>query len=191
MRASATFQLPPAGSDAAGLEGYSVESPDGEFVGTVRVVLEHGGETYVAVELGRPPVSNDLRAVPWQRVADVDHDALLVRIGRADVEGGLELDAGNAVEGGEAEAHRVTDVPAGARPAPAATFAAPGPVDRPSWYAALALGLAGLCATLGLVVFATTSDFGWEWVLFVLPAGLLAAAAVAGYRFFRRSSQRP
>ena len=187
MRPSETYQLPPAGADTAGLEGYSVESAKGEFIGTVRVVLRDDEGTYVVVERGTPPLRNDLRAIPWEDVSDVDHDGLAVQIDPAAVEAGIPLDPDNAIEVGEAEAQRVTGAPN--EPARTGNGGTAGPVDRPTWYAALALALAGAFSALGLVIFVSRGDPGWEYGLFAIPAVLFVAAALQGYRFFRHSSE--
>jgi hypothetical protein len=176
--------VPLAGSGSAGLEEYMVEDRSGEPVGKVVTLLEHGGEHYVLVERGRPPVRNDRRAVLWSDVEAVDHEALAVRIDLTGEELSqvLQVDPEKQVEGGPAEAVRALP------PRPAATSAdVPGPVDRAAPYAAtLALGAIGLIVLLGLFLFASTTDFDWEYVLFVIPAALFVGALMTGYNLTRR-----
>jgi hypothetical protein len=183
-RASWTYEVPLAGSGSAGLEEYMVEDRSGEPVGKVVTLLEHGGEHYVLVERGRPPVRNDRRAVLWSDVEAVDHEALAVRIDLTGEELSqvLQVDPEKQVEGGPAEAVRALP------PRPAATSAdVPGPVDRAAPYAAtLALGAIGLIVLLGLFLFASTTDFDWEYVLFVIPAALFVGALMTGYNLTRR-----
>ena len=179
--------MPPLAGAATGLEDYAVETGAGEFLGKVKTVLRRREQTYVVVESGAP-LARTLYAVPWEDVADVDHRAVTVRLGRAPDELGsaLELDPEKAVEGAGAEAVRVTDLPG--RRAPTSDPGAPGPVDRPTYAGLLVVALLGVFSTLVLVLFAMTADFTWQFALFVFPALLLAAASVLAYRFFRRPS---
>ncbi|HEX2044233.1 MAG TPA: hypothetical protein VHF23_01250 [Gaiellaceae bacterium] len=183
-----TYEIPPAASDAVGLEDYTVESARGEYVGKVKAVLRHGSETYVAVEGGTPPLTHALHAVRWENVREVDHGAVTVRLDLTEEElaAELELASSNAVEGGSAEAVRVTELPPELS-APSAPEA-PGPVDRPTYAWLLVAALTGVFSALVLALFATTREFTWEFGLFVVPLALLAAAGVLAYRFFRRPS---
>jgi hypothetical protein len=170
-----------------GLEDYGVETAAGEFLGKVKTVLRRGEDTYVVVESG-VPLARTLHAVPWSEVADVDHGAVTVRLGRPPTELGsaLELDPGKAIEGEGADAVRVTDVP-GQR-AFTSDPDAPGPVDRPTYAGLLVVALLGVFSTLVIALFAMITDFTWQFALFVVPAILLGAATVLAYRFFRRPS---
>jgi hypothetical protein len=183
-----TYEIPPPAGDAVGLEDYTVESASGEYVGKVKALLRHGSETYVAVEGGMPPLTRELHAVRWKNVSAVDHGAVTVRLGLTAEELGaeLELDSDNAVEGGAADAVRVTDLPPDL--SRQSTPEAPGPVDRPTYAGVLVAALTGVFSALVLALFATTTEFTWHFVLFVIPAVLLGAAAVLAYRFFRRPS---
>ena len=190
-KAEWTFQVPPAGSDAVGLEEYVVEDAVGTRIGRVMTLLRRDGGLYLAVERGNPPVTRDVRAVEWGDVERVDHDALTVflKLEEEGVERALELDPGRSVETGDAEAVRVTDAPPDvARAVPTGETA--GPVDRPSYALALALGLLGVFAFLVLVIAALAVDFTWHFALFAIPAALVAAAAVVAYRLFRTPYQR-
>jgi hypothetical protein len=182
-----TYEVPPLAGAAVGLEDYAVETAAGEFLGKVKTVLRRRAQTYVVVESG-VPLARTLYAVPWDDVADVDHGAVTVRLGRPPHELGsaLELDPGKAVEGAGAEAVRVTDVPG--QPVPTSDPDAPGPVDRPTYAGLLVVALIGVFSTLVLVLFAMTTDFTWQFALFVVPALLLGAAGALAYRFFRRPS---
>ncbi len=184
-RADWTYEVAPAGADSAGLEGYVVEASSGDAIGTVRTVLRRGEELYLAVTPGSP-VARETRAVPWADVDGVDHEALTVRLALAPdaFDEALELDPDKAVEGGGADAVRVTDLPADLRPSESP--AAPGPTDRPPYLAALGFGLAGVFAVLVLVIAASVVDFDWEFALFAIPAALFALAAVSGWRLLRR-----
>ena len=189
-RAPWTYEVPPAGAPSAGLEEYVVETARGEQIGKVVVVLHRRDEYYLAVDRGKPPLARDVRAFPWSDVAAVDHDALTVRLTLSDedVDGSLELDPDKGIEGVGAEAVRVAEL--SPELAPAASPEA-GPVDRPSYLLALALGLLGVFSTLALVVAAMSVDFDWEFALFAIPAILFAGAAVTAYRLFRTPYERP
>jgi hypothetical protein len=188
-KATWTYEVPPAGSDAVGLEDYSVETVGGDFLGKVKTVLRHDGHTYVLVESG-PPLARRRHAVPAPQVAEIDHEALAVRVARPPTElpSALELDPANAAESEGAEAVRVTELPD--QLTPTASPEARGPVDRPSYAFALSFGLFGVFAALVLVLFATTSGFTWHFALFAVPAVLLALAAFFAYRAFNRQSGR-
>ena len=189
-KADWTYQVAPAGSPAAGLEEYVVEAASGARVGKVTSVLARGDEIYVAVERGQPPVRHDVRAVPWRDVERLEHSALTIRLRLSEeaLDDALELDPDKGVEDGEAEARRVTELPQELRPSSAPD--APGPVDRPTYVVALALGAAGLFSLLAVVIAALAVDFTWHFALFVVPAALLALAAVFAYRSFRSPYER-
>lgn len=191
-RANWTYQVAPAGASSEGIEEYVVASSSGEWVGKVQTVLGHDGEFYVAVERGNPPFSHDVRAVPWREVTRVDHEALTVHLAldESALVKSLELDPDKGVEDEEAEARRVTELPADLT-RPQMTGDASGPADRPTWVLSLAFGLLGIFSVLVLAVAATAVEFTWHFALFVVPAVLLAAAAVSGYRSFRKPYKRP
>ncbi len=184
-RADWTYEVAPAGADSAGLEGYVVETSSGDAVGTVRAVLRRDDEVYLAVTEGSP-LGRDTRAVPWSDVGEVEHDALTVRLAvpREAFDGALELDPDRAVEGGRADAVRLTDLPAELRPSESPE--AHGPSDRPPYLASLGLGLAGVFSVLALVMAATFVEFDWEFVLFLIPVVLFALSGLAGWRLLRR-----
>ena len=184
-----TYELPPAGDGASGLEDYVVEDSGGEHLGKVGTVLRHDGDLFVAVEHGTPPVDNELVAVSWNAVRAVDHETLTVTLALslADLAQAPRLDRSRMVEDGRADAMRVTDVPGAVRPAPAATK---GPVDRPSYAVTVWLGLLGVFSALVLVIFASGTDFGWQFALFGIPVALLVTAGVIAYRTFRNPYER-
>ena len=57
-----TYELPPAGDGASGLEDYAVEDARGDHVGKVGTVLRRGDELFLALEHDTPPVGSDLLA---------------------------------------------------------------------------------------------------------------------------------
>jgi hypothetical protein len=185
VKASWTYEVPPAGADSAGLEEYLVETRGGEAVGKVVALLEREGERYLLLDSGAPPLAKERRAVRWDDIAEIDHETLTVTL-RLDVHelaSTVELDPANEVENGSAEAVRISDLPADLRP-PADPES--GPTDKPTYAAAIALFAAALLALLALVLAASGTDFTWEFGLFAIPAILVLAAAVAGYRSWRR-----
>jgi hypothetical protein len=186
-RAHWTYEIPTAAADASGLEDYEVESVDGKALGKVKVVLQRGDERFLAVEGGLPPARSELLAVPWDAVADVD-EALTVRLAADALERAVALEPGMAVEGGAAEASRVTTL--GREPAAAPPRAERGPVDRASYLVALLFGVVGIFGTLALIALGTAADLGWLWALAAIPALLILAGGVFAYRFFRRPSER-
>ena len=143
MKEQWTYEVPPAGAGASGLEDYQVETRDGEVVGKIISVLDREGDRYLAFDTGLPPVARQRRAVPWEDIVAIDHDALTVRIGLAKAELGqvLELDPANQVENGEADAVRLTDLPTEVT---ATDPSARGPIDRSSYALAIALFAGGL-----------------------------------------------
>jgi hypothetical protein len=184
-----TYEVPPAGAGASGLEDYQVETRDGEIVGKVISVLDHEGDRYLAFDTGLPPVMRERRAVRWEDIEAIDHDALTVRIDVAKHELGdaLELDPANQVEGGEADAMRLTDLP---KDVTEVDSRATGPIDKPSYVLAIACFAGGLLLLLGLVLAASSTDFTWEFALFLFPALLFASSAVVAYRAYRQPYER-
>jgi hypothetical protein len=185
-----TYEVPPAGTDASGLEDYQVETSDGRQAGKVVTVLDREGQQYVVFDLGIPPATRERRAVRFKDLAAIDHDTLTVRLRlrEDDLGQALELDPANAIEGGEADAVRITRLPRDLTPS-----AAPGrggPTDRPSYAGAVALFAAALITLLALFLAAAGTDFTWEFALFIVPLVLVLAAAVVAYRTFRQPYER-
>jgi hypothetical protein len=185
-RAPWTYEVPAAGADSVALEEYVVEEASGDPVGKVMTVLERRGELYVAVERGTPPLTHDLRAVPWKDVERVDHSSLTVRLGlpKEGIEEALQLDPKKRVEGERAEAHRLTELPRALRPS--TTPEAAGPVDRPLYMVALGSFALSLLALLALFIAASRVDFTWHFAFLAIPALLFLVSLVSGYRLFRR-----
>lgn len=184
-----TYELAPGAADARGIERFVVETSDGERVGTVAAVLRRGEETWLAIERGYPP-AHDLRAVPWDDVAAVDDQEHAVRLGiDADkVEASLELDRSKKVEGGPADAVRVTELP-GLLP----TFVAPeetAPPDRMELFVALGLGLLGAVTLLGAAALQGPTEGTLSLLLFLLPLALFAASIWLSFRVYRDPSAR-
>jgi hypothetical protein len=191
-RAEWTYQVAPAGASASGLEEYVVLDTSGARVGKVQTLLRRADELLLAFDRGNPPVTHDVRVVPWSEVERVEHDALTVRlrIGEDAVAQAMELDPAKGVEDGDADALRVTDLPPELR-RPSEPGETTGPVDRPTYAAAIALGALGLFALLTVVIVLSAEDEpGWVPVLFVVPAVLFLAAGAAAYRVFRAPYER-
>jgi hypothetical protein len=183
-----TFEIPPATADAAGIEDYQVESAVAEPLGKVKTLLRRNDELFLALEAGIPPLAQRIRAVPWGEIGEIDHDSLTVRLlARADeLHRYPVLDAGRAIEGGDADAVRVTEVP-GEEPRTVSPDE-PGQVDRPSYLAALVAGLLGAFTALLAVVVITVTDGAWRFAVLAVPVLLIVLGAVLAYRFFRRPS---
>ena len=178
--------MPPAGADAAGLEDYLVETRGGEPAGKVVALLERAGERFLLFDSGTPPVAKERRAARWEDIAEIDHDTLTITL-QTSLDETLELDPANEVEDGSAEAVRVTDLPQ------ELTRAAPpgaGPTDRPTYAIAVVLFALGLGGLLVLALAASATEFTWEFALVAVPVLLIAAAAVAAYRAWRRPYER-
>jgi hypothetical protein len=190
-KAGWTYQVPAAGESDAGLEDYLVETRSGEQVGKVRTLIRRGQELYVVVERGNPPLSHDLRAVPWEEAETVDHDslALRLRLEEHELERALELDPTKGVEDGDAEAQRVTKLPLELR-RPSLPGSEAGPVDRPTYVAAIAFFAIGLLAALGLALVITAVQEAWLAALAVIPALFFIASGVSAYRAFRSPYER-
>jgi hypothetical protein len=166
-----------------------VETREGAAAGKVIALLDRDDERYVVFDTGNPPVTRRRTAVPWRDVESVDHDTLTVRLAltERDLAGTVELDPANGIEGDQAEALRVTQLPRELTPS---SGPEQGPTDQPTYIGAIALFALGLIALLGLALVASSSDFTWEFALFVVPALFLAAAGVLAYRTFREPYER-
>jgi hypothetical protein len=193
-----TYEQPPGGEGAVGLEDYVVYTSEGTAAGKVTSLLRRRDELYLVVDRGSPPLSHDRRAVPWAEVSGVDHAALAVSLALSvsEFERAAELDPGLAVEPASSEtradagARRMVDLPPEANPGPASNQAR-GPEDRSLLYAA-SLGL-GLFAVLGLLgVVALVSVSGGDLVpFFLVPIALGALSLVLGYKLWRRPYEGP
>lgn len=183
-RAPWTYEVPLAGAGSLGLEEYVVEGRSGEPAGKVMTVLERRDRIYLVLERGRPPLQHDLRAIPWNEVETVDHAALTVRLklSSAAIEESLQLDPSKRVEGGPAEAVR-TEPP---QQSSSSSPDVPGPVDRAGPYTAMfALAAVGLIVLLGIILWASSTEFTWEYALLLIPAALFALSLASGYRLMR------
>lgn len=183
-----TYELPPEGGSSEGLEGYAVESSEGEWVGSVRVVLRRGSDQYLAVKRSAL-VGGDVRLVPWADVAAIDHATETVRLARsaAELAAAPRLVRGNGTHRHDAEAVRITG-----RLVAGATGAAGRIEPRRSRFGrALALSALVFLTILMTVVFASAPHpEGREHALFALPAlvvlGALGAALALRDRMRRR-----
>jgi hypothetical protein len=185
--ASWSYELPPAGAASEGLEDYEILTAEGHHVGIGLGVVRRGTTTFVLLDAGAmPPLVHRRIAVPWAKVADVDHAALVVRLSvdRADFDAvGLALEPGKAVHGPGAEAVRVRLPDALTRPAPPGA----GPEERSS---AIVLGLLAAAAPFSMFLIVTVwmarGLQGWEYALLAIPFVLAAlAVGLEGYRLFR------
>ncbi|HXV32616.1 MAG TPA: hypothetical protein VD769_01300 [Gaiellaceae bacterium] len=193
-----TYEQPPGGRGAEGLEDYVAYTAEGDPAGKVTSLLEHDGDVLVVVDRGSPPFTHDRRAIPWAQVESVDHASLAVRLrlSAAQLDGVPRLDPDLAVEpaageeSAEGTAVRTSDLPAEARPR-ASSPDGRRPADRPYLYAA-ALG-AGLFAVLGLLgtVALVTAGGGDLVPFFLVPLVLGAVALLLAYRLWRRPYEGP
>lgn len=178
-----TFEVPPGGADAAGLEDYGVELRGGERLGTIVDSVAEGDRRWLVVETGLPPLKRDRRAIPWSEIQDVDHDALLVTVAASTAETFPRLPEAGRED--EAPARRVTESPDAPRYVPTGDVA--GPTDRNTLLfgalASFALGLLTLLAIIGLL--SRQGDHELVWAALALPVVLLLAAGIFGYRLWR------
>ncbi len=182
--------MAPAGAPATGLEEYVVETAGGEAVGKVQTLLEGDDELLLAVELGTPPLTHQVRVVPWERVEEVDHDTLAVRLtlGQDELERAPVLDPDRGVETEDAELRRVETLPAEARGNVLPGNVA-GPVDRLVLGPSIALGLLGVFAFLAWVLMVTqVRDLTWHWALLAVPILLVAVSGYLAYDAFRNQA---
>lgn len=193
-KARFTYDVRSLDQPPVGVEDYAVRTSDGEAAGTVGELLERDGERLLVIESGAPPVKPVRRALPWEKVEQVDHDALAVwlLIDRSSLEReALELDPDLAreegVEGG-AEARRLVETPVDL--IPAATTSSVGPVDRSTWATLLTLfAVFALSMLVATVAVDLGGDDRWA-LLFLVPAGLALVLAVLAFRWFRRPYER-
>ena len=183
-----TFEVPPGGADAAGLEDYGVELRGGERLGTIVDVVAEGDRRWLVVETGLPPLKRDRRAIPWSEIQDVDHDALVVTVAASTAETFQRLpEAGRE---GDAAARRVTESPDAPSYVPTGDVA--GPTDRNTLLfgalASFALGLLTLLAIIALL--SRRGDHELVWGALALPVVLLLAAGILGYRLWRDPHSR-
>jgi hypothetical protein len=182
-----TYELPPEGAAAEGLEGYGVESAAGEWVGTVRLALRNTSCRYLAVRR-LWTLRRDLRLVPWSDDLFVDHEARTVRLAlAADQLTALpRLQRGKGVRGERADLKRFADTPA---PDSSISVARADPLAR-RYFRALGLSALGF---LGLLAaFALASGPRWhegDLALFVIPGALLVGALTSALGLFDRPRQ--
>jgi hypothetical protein len=177
-----TYESPPAGSDAVGLEDFVVEIRGGDRIGTVVATVEEDGHRSIVIEQGTPPFRRDRRAVPWDDVESVDYDALIVHLRSQPSLADVPLGS----EGGRADAERVTEL-AGA-PKSGRTGDVAGPTDRSgTWFIAFASFALGMLTLLAVVMGLShrSVDSRPAWLLLTVPVLLLLTAGVVGYRLWR------
>ena len=188
-KADFTYEVRRLPVEATWIEDYVVRASDSEPVGTVAAVLERaGGERLLVVERGSPPVKRDERALRWDEIDRIDHDALAVWLtldSEAFERQALELDPEKAIEEGEGEpeARRVSLPPD--EQLPPAVSDPVGPVDRSGWAKAFAaFALMAFTALVATLIISFTGDSTWA-ILYVIPGALAALAGVLGYRTYR------
>jgi hypothetical protein len=185
-----SYRLETPDATSAGIEGYVVwvdGQPDS--AGTVSALLDRAGSRFVVVELGSPPLSSDLRAIPLEDVREVDHDALAVRIRPAELAEALELDPELAVRDGTAEASRVAVPPEELLPEPQAPGVG-GPTDRPTILVAIGSMLVAAFATLAVLALTYAASSAWLLLLLAVPAAIALVGAGLAYRAYREPYAR-
>ena len=182
-RSPGTVQVPPGGADATGLEDYVVETSAGERVGTVVASVEERGSRWLVVEAGLPPLKRDRRAIPWNELEGVDHNALVVKLAPAAAGSAERLPEPGREEA--APASRVTEAPEAPSLVPTGDVA--GPSDRSlALFAALAFFALGLLTLLAIIaVLSRRGDDTPFLIALVIPAALLGVSAILGYRLWR------
>jgi hypothetical protein len=192
-----TYEVAPAGADAAGLEEYVVETADGSDAGRVHVVLDHAGELYVVVDRDLSPAARELIAVPEADVVSVDNAALRVRLrarDRGDLDALPRLDRARGMERDERDgdavaARRVEDVTG--RFAPETVEAGEtAVVDTYVLPLAVATGILSAFALLSAALMATGGAGSWQWLLIALFVVLALVAGALTYRAWRRPYAR-
>lgn len=101
-RADWTYELPPVTGAGVWLEEYLVYDRDGTPVGRVLAVLEHEGRRWLGIEREPLPTRHDRRVVPFETIAEIDHENVAVHLTLepSEIEEALELDPENGVERG-------------------------------------------------------------------------------------------
>jgi len=185
-RADWTYELPPATGDSVWLEEYLVYDDDGAPVGQVLTVLEHEGRRWLGVERASLPAVHDRRAVPFDAIADVDHENLAVHLSltRDQLDQALQLDPSKGVEEG-GDARRVVEIPRAEQPR-ALDAGAAGPVDRATGLFGPVLALFATLALLAVFVFWGTSRSSSALPYFAVPGALYLAAALLAGRAWSR-----
>ncbi|HET9213401.1 MAG TPA: hypothetical protein VFN93_01510 [Gaiellaceae bacterium] len=177
-----TYELPPAGAPDVGIEQYQVAVPDGG-VWKAAVLLAHEDDLYVAAAPSGVALARHLVAIPWEAVARVDHDELMIHVRSLD--NAVELDPGRAVENERAEARRVPGLPPGVASSQATGDVA-GPRDRLPLFLGLGAAAAGFVALLGVIALVTAADDARLLLLLVLPGALLLAGVWLSIAAWRR-----
>jgi hypothetical protein len=145
-------------------------------------VLEREGSRWLGVEREPLPTRSDRRAVPFEAIAELDHEntAVHLTLERGGIESALELDPRNGVEQG-GEAQRVTRIPPVELP-PRRDQVARGPVDRGVALVAALLALFGVLALWAVFVFWGSRNASTALPFLGVPGLLFGAAAFLGHR---------
>jgi hypothetical protein len=181
-RAPWTYELPPVTGDSVWLEEYLVYDRDGSPVGRVFAVLEHEGSRWLGIEREPLPTRSDRRVVPFEAIAELDHEntAVHLTLEPGEIESALELDPGNGVEQG-GEAQRVTRIRLLELP-PRRDRQPRDPVDRGLALGAGLLALFGVLALWAVFVLWGSRNASTALPLLAVPGLLFGAAAFLGYR---------
>ena len=149
-------------------------------------MLSREQEVFLAVTPGATALTRNLRALPWETVERVDHSTLTVRLNvpESALEESLELAPDKSVEGRDADARRLTELPPELGGA-TTTGERAGPAERLTGAAAIGAAALGLLSFLALALAASVSDFDAEIALFLIPIAFFAVAGFLGYRFYR------
>jgi hypothetical protein len=178
-RADWTYEVPPLGSGTIWVEEYLVYDAEGEPVGKVFAVLEHDGQLFLGIEREQLPLKHHRHAIPFDAIDEIDDEHAAIHLNLRT----LELDPDKNIEGGPADATRVTEVPPehvppATPPAPAVT----GPVDRPPSYLSSLLvrgaGVALLAVGAIYGIHRTTTVA----LFFTVPAVILLLALLSFWR---------
>ena len=186
-KADFTYEVRGGTQGPVAIEDYVVRTADGESVGIVGSILELGGERMLVVERGSPGPRRERRAVPWEWVGQIDHDARAVwlqQAARRFDETAFELDPARAVEegDGEAEAHRLSEPPQDLIPPPQTRVFA-GVEDGRRLETLVGFFLTGFTTLAAAMVVAFTGDHPWV-ILFVVPVTLALLTGALAYRAY-------
>jgi hypothetical protein len=193
-RADWTYELPPAGASPAWLENYTVFGGDGDGLGKVTTVVEHGSERYLIFDRSNVPMKHDRVAVPFELVRNVDHDnyAVDLSVTGAELERrALELDPDRGVEGGEADAKRIEDPSLEEIEGPTDPSVQRAEPTR-SAIRTLAPFLYGLAAfmALGIAAVLTVEQRPSVVALVIVPVALVAVTVFLSWRANAAGNQR-
>ena len=159
--------------DSAWLDEYLVYDGDGCPVGRVFAVLEHEGSRWLGIEREPLPTRSDRRVVPFEAIAELDHENIAVHL---------------TLEPGEIESALEHDPDLPPRRDPPGVR---GPVDRGVALGAALLALFGVIALWAVFVFWGSRNASTALPFLAVPGLLFGAAAFLGYRARSQPWLRP